>query len=126
MISAYAEDRDLHSLTAQNLTGREEIGKDDRRLAKAVNFGLLYGMGAKGLQVYALKSYRVKLSTEEATRYRRRFFETYPGLEQWHEQERRAWQRGDTETSTLTGRRRKNVERLTALTRRYRAQERTV
>jgi DNA polymerase-1 len=48
MLSAYSEGRDLHTLTAQSLTGREEVTKEDRKLAKAVNFGLLYGMGQKG------------------------------------------------------------------------------
>jgi DNA polymerase I len=113
MLSAYAEGRDLHTLTAQSLTGREEITGDDRKLAKAVNFGLLYGMGAKGLQFYALKSYGIEMSPEEASLYRRRFFETYPDLKRWHERERRAWLRRDTETRTLTGRRRIEVERLT-------------
>jgi DNA polymerase I len=113
MLSAYAEGRDLHMLTAQNLTSREDVSKDDRKLAKALNFGLLYGMGAKGLQSYALRSYGVEMSLEEATLYRRRFFRTYPGLKRWHDNERRAWQRGDTETRTLTGRRRTDVERLT-------------
>jgi DNA polymerase I len=70
-------------------------------------------MGAKGLRVYALKSYGVEMSLEEAALYRRRFFETYPGLKRWHERERRAWLRGDTETRTLTGRRRMDIERLT-------------
>jgi DNA polymerase-1 len=113
MLSAYAERRDLHTLTAQSLTGHQDVSKDERKLAKAVNFGLLYGMGAKGLQVYALKSYGVEMSLEEATLYRRRFFETYPGLKRWHERERRAWLRGDIETRTLTDRRRTNVEKLT-------------
>jgi len=113
MLSAYTEGRDLHTLTAQNLTGREDISKEDRKLAKAVNFGLLYGMGAKGLQSYALKSYGVEMSLEEAALYRRRFFKTYPALKSWHDNERRAWQRGDTETRTLTGRRRMGIERLT-------------
>jgi DNA polymerase I len=113
MLAAYAEGRDLHTLTAQSLTSREEISKDDRKLAKAVNFGLLYGMGAKGLQSYALKSYGIEMSDTEARVYRRRFFETYPRLKRWHEQERRAWRRGDTETRTLTGRQRMDVQRLT-------------
>jgi DNA polymerase I len=112
-LSAYAEGRDLHTLTAQSLTGREEVTKDDRKLAKAVNFGLLYGMGAKGLQSYALRSYRVEMSPEEASRYRRRYFETYPSLKRWHDGERRGRLRGHTETRTLTGRRRMSVERLT-------------
>jgi DNA polymerase-1 len=113
MLSAYAQGRDLHTLTAQSLTGREEVTKDDRKLAKAVNFGLLYGMGAKGLQTYALRSYGVEMSLEEAAGYRRRFFQTYPGLKRWHERERRTWQRGDTDTRTLIGRRRTNVQKLT-------------
>jgi DNA polymerase I len=47
MLSAYTEGRDLHTLTAQSLTGREEITRDDRKLAKSANFGLLYGLGRK-------------------------------------------------------------------------------
>jgi DNA polymerase-1 len=113
MLSAYAEGRDLHTLTAQNLTRREDITNDDRKLAKAVNFGLLYGMGATGLQSYALKSYGVEMSSEEASLYRKRFFRTYPGLKTWHDNERRAWHYGGMETRTLTGRRRTNVESLT-------------
>jgi DNA polymerase-1 len=113
MLTAYAEGRDLHVLTAQSLTGHKDISKDERKLAKAVNFGLLYGMGAKGLQAYAFRSYGVEMSLEQAALYRRRFFQTYPGLKRWHDDKRRAWLRGETETRTLTGRRRKDVERLT-------------
>jgi DNA polymerase I len=58
--------------------------QDDRKLARTVNFGLLYGMGAKGLRVYAFKSYGVGMNLEEAALYRRSFFETYPGLKGWH------------------------------------------
>jgi DNA polymerase-1 len=113
MLSAYAEGRDLHTLTAQSLTGRQDVSKEDRKLAKAVNFGLLYGMGVKGLQSYALRSYGLEMSLEEASVYRRRFFKSYPGLKTWHDNERWTWQRGETETRTLTGRRRMSVERLT-------------
>ena len=113
MLSAYAEGRDIHTLTAQSLTRREEICKDDRNLAKAVNFGLLYGMGAQGLRSYALKSYGVEMSLEEAPLYRRRFFQTYPALKRWHDDERRGWLSGESETHTLTGRRRMDVLKLT-------------
>jgi hypothetical protein len=51
MLSAYTAGRDLHTLTARTLTGREEVTKDDRKLAKAVNFGLLYGMGGERASV---------------------------------------------------------------------------
>ena len=63
-------------------------------MLKAVNFGLLYGMGAKGFQAYVLKRYGIEMNFEEATLYRSRFFQTYPGLKSWHDNERRAWQRG--------------------------------
>jgi DNA polymerase I len=105
MLSAYTEDRDLHTITAQSLIGKEEINKGDRKLAKAVNFGLLYGIGANGLQSCAPRSYGVRMSLEEVVVYRRRFFQTYPGLKGWHDNERRTWQRGETETHTFTGRR---------------------
>src|SRR5205823_9006250 len=47
MLDAFTSGKDLHRLTAQALLGREDITKQDRQLAKAVAFGLLYGMGAK-------------------------------------------------------------------------------
>ena len=76
---------DVHEITARGLTGREEVSKEERRLAKAVNFGLLYGMSAQGLRAYARASYGIEMTLEEAERYRRGFFETYPGLRAWHE-----------------------------------------
>jgi DNA polymerase-1 len=113
MLSAYTDGRDLHTLTAKSLTEREVISKDDRKLAKAVNFGLLYGTGAQGLRSYALKSYGIEMSLEEATLYRRRFFEAYSGLKNWHDRQRQAWLRNETETRTLSGRWRTDVRRLT-------------
>jgi DNA polymerase-1 len=89
MLAAYTKGRDLHTLTAQSLTGREDVSKENRKLAKAVNFGLLYGMGVNGLCTYALKSYGVRMSLEEAALYRKRFFKTYRGLKKWHEHELR-------------------------------------
>jgi DNA polymerase I len=105
MLEAYRNGEDLHAATAKLLMGRENISKEERHLAKAVNFGLLYGQGAKGLQSYARSRYGVEMTEEEARRYRRRFFEIYPGLKSWHERELRELKRGNTETRTLTGRR---------------------
>jgi DNA polymerase-1 len=56
---------------------------------------------------------RFSVSTRVLQRHRKRFFETYPKLKRWHERERLAWQRGDTETRTLTGRCRMDVQKLT-------------
>lgn len=86
MMAAYVAGRDLHTLTAARVLNKDEgaVTKDDRQLAKAVNFGLLYGMGWKGLQRYAQANYGVELSDVEARAYRAAFFAAYPGLRAWH------------------------------------------
>lgn len=65
---------------ARGITGRQEVTKEDHQLAKAVNFGLLYGQGAKGLQDYTRDKYEVEMSPEEAAEYRERWFEAYPAI----------------------------------------------
>jgi DNA polymerase-1 len=79
--------------------------KEDRQLAKAVAFGLLYAMGPKGLRNYALQSYGVEMSLDEARQHRATFFDTYPGLARWHRRTD-AERAAQTETRTLAGRRR--------------------
>ena len=114
MLAAFANGEDIHTSTARSLTGREEITKQERKLAKAVNFGLLYGMSPGGLRNYARASYGVEMTKEEAERYWQHFFETYPGLRAWHDREYRQLKKhGSTETRTLTGRRRTGVTKLT-------------
>lgn len=55
----------------------------------------------------------IEMTSEEATRYWRGFFETYPGLKAWHDREWLELKRhGNIETRTLTGRRRTGVTRL--------------
>ena len=88
MIQAYAQGSDLHRQTASIVLGKpvEDISNEDRQLAKAVNFGLLYGQSAKGLVRYAETSYGVKLDTEKARQIRRKFFDEYKHLREWHSQ----------------------------------------
>jgi DNA polymerase-1 len=102
-LDAYARGEDLHTLTARKLTGQAEVSNADRHLAKAVNFGLLFGAGAKRLMVYAKTSYGIDLTEEEARHYRRAFFNAYPGLERW---QKRAGNSTAKECRTLAGRRR--------------------
>jgi DNA polymerase-1 len=103
MLDAYAKGEDLHTLTARRLTGKTEVTKQDRQLAKAVNFGLLFGLGAKGLRGYARSNYGLDLSEAQARAYRQAFFAVYPDLGNWHE---RAGNSRSTECRTLAGRRR--------------------
>ena len=62
MLAAYVRGEDLHVQTARLLLGRETVTKADRQLAKALNFGLLYGMGAERFRSYAQSEYRLTLT----------------------------------------------------------------
>src|SRR5262249_39811331 len=102
MLDAYARGLDLHTLTARKMLGREEVTPGERKLAKPVNFGLIYGLSARGLRAKAKAEDGLDLTAEQADGYRQAFFAAYPGIARWHNQVRR--QRA-TETRTLTGRR---------------------
>lgn len=108
MIDAYKAGADLHRQTAALVLGKNEadVSKDDRQLAKAVNFGLLYGQTAPGLVRYAKTSYGVTLTEDEAERIRRKFFRAYTGLAKWHQETRRLASDNLKETRTRLGRRR--------------------
>ena len=123
MVAAYQRREDFHRATAAAVLGKpiESVTKEDRQLAKAVNFGLLYGQSAPGLVKYAASSYGVTLSEAEAKAIRSRFFGTYVKLHQWHERSRRTAGNGVGEVRTALGRRRlipagtSEWERFTAL-----------
>ncbi|CAM2006006.1 DNA polymerase [Acanthopleuribacter pedis] len=85
MMEAYRNGQDLHRLTAALTMGKavEAVTADERQAAKAINFGLIYAMGAGGLQASAKNSYGVSLSENEAATFRRRFFENYHGIARW-------------------------------------------
>jgi len=105
MLKAYTTGEDLHRQTAAILTGKNpsDIDKKERQLAKAVNFGLLFAMGARGLSDYAENSYGVKMSVKEAEEFKGKFFDHYTGLRDWH----KCTKSGSYyEARTLKGRRR--------------------
>jgi DNA polymerase-1 len=109
MLDAYRSGLDLHTLTCQRVLGVSQVTKEQRQLAKAVNFGLLYGMGVKGFRAYALARYGLSLTETEAGRYRDAFFAAYPGLRRWH----CSLGKAPIDTRTLAGRRRQGVARYT-------------
>jgi DNA polymerase I-like protein with 3'-5' exonuclease and polymerase domains len=117
MLAAYQAGEDLHTRTAALLldTALDQVTRAERQAAKAVNFGLIYAMGAEGLRAYARHSYGVTLTTDEAQTFRQRFFAAYAGVAQWQAQIRAAMPL--TESRTLSGRRRQWAEppRLAAL-----------
>lgn len=86
LIEAYKHGQDTHRLTAAMLLGIDpkDVTKPQRQLAKAVNFGLLFGQGAQGLQNYAANSYGVEITLEQAKKYREAWFKAYPAFRTWH------------------------------------------
>jgi len=103
MTAAYQSGEDLHKLTASLMLGKPtgSISIQERQAAKAVNFGLIYAMGAAGLSQYSLQSYGVEMTIEEAEEFRRRFFNAYTGIAHWH---RKLKKSPPTESRTLAGR----------------------
>ena len=89
MLDIYNNNGDIHTRTAQIVTGKQEVTKEERNRAKAVNFGFLYGMSAKKFVDYAKNSYDTIFTQNEATEIRARFFQTYRELEPWYAQQKR-------------------------------------
>jgi len=103
MIEAFNQSQDLHRLTASVVSGKPlgEVTESERNAAKALNFGVLYGMGPDGLRKYARQSYGVDLTVEEARSYLERFFQAYPALMKWR---KALLQNSPLEMRTLGGR----------------------
>jgi DNA polymerase I-like protein with 3'-5' exonuclease and polymerase domains len=112
LLDAYRRGEDLHKLTARTVLGKETVTKEDRQLAKVLNFGLLYGMGARRFRDYAANEYGVEMTEEQAQEMRAAFFRTYHGLAAWH-RKAGAGGKNSVDTRTLCGRRRLNVLRFT-------------
>jgi uracil-DNA glycosylase family 4 len=91
MLRAFATGEDIHLKTAVEGTGKHpgDITKEERKLAKGINFGLLYDMGYKKLVEYLFENYGIEISEEAAKAWKRRFFESYPRLVSWHDRQRR-------------------------------------
>lgn len=89
MQHAYREGRDLHRITAARTLGKteEEVTNEERQCAKAVNFGVIYGIGVKKLREYAMTNYGVALSDAEAHQWRNGFFDAYPAVKEWQDRE---------------------------------------
>jgi DNA polymerase-1 len=100
----FAADGDPHTETAKTTLGKSQVTKHDRQIAKSQNFGLLFGMSAAGLRVYAKMTYGVSFSKEEAEKLRTAWLRAYPGIAAWHARTKKEHCR---ETRCTSGRRRK-------------------
>ena len=79
LLTAFAEDKDIHSATAAEVFGisLDAVDADSRRAAKAINFGLIYGMSAFGL------GKQLDIPRGEAQEYMNLYFERYPGVKKY-------------------------------------------
>ncbi|WP_151716814.1 DNA polymerase I [Acinetobacter sp. TUM15071] len=100
LVHAFQQGQDVHRRTASEVLGIaiEDVTNDQRRQAKAVNFGLLYGMSEFGL------TRQLGFSREESRSYIARYFQRYPGVLDYMERTRQiAREQGFVET--ILGRR---------------------
>jgi DNA polymerase-1 len=101
MIKAFKEDQDIHSTTAAAISGSEleDVTPEMRRNAKAINFGLIYGMSPYGL------TRTTDLTLAEAENFVKAYFERFPGVQRYLNEVRERVT-VDGYVSTLLGRRR--------------------
>ena len=95
LLDAFAQGEDIHRATAAEVFGIMplEVGDDQRRAAKAINFGLIYGMSAFGL------AKQLGVERSAAQTYIDRYFDRYPGVARYMEETRQhAHQNGYVET----------------------------
>ncbi len=115
MIEAFQKGKDLHRFTASLITGKsyEGITKEERQLAKAINFGLIYGISPRSLMEYARNNYGIEITYQQAQEFHGKFFEVYKKFKKWHERVKEDLKRYHRLTVvTLLGRRMK-VRRFT-------------
>ena len=76
LIQAFKDGKDIHTATAANLFGKslEDVDSDLRRIAKTVNFGIMYGLGSFGL------AQRLKIGRKEAKEIIDNYFDKYKGI----------------------------------------------
>ncbi len=101
LLEAFRRDEDIHSATASQVHNvpLDQVTADMRRLAKVMNFGIIYGLSAFGI------AQQTELSPDEGTAFIQSYFEKYPGIKQYLDETReQVRDRGYVET--LVGRRR--------------------
>lgn len=96
LIDAFKNDMDIHSKTAMDIfhvDTPEQVTKEMRRIAKAVNFGIVYGISSFGL------SENLGISVGEAKQFIDHYFEAYPGIHTYMEEVKKgAYEKGYVET----------------------------
>lgn len=90
MIYLYQTGQDIHMAMAMQMTGKPAhlVTKEERKKAKSVNFGFLYGMQWRKYIDTAWNNYGLRVTEEEAQAFRKAFFAQFPDLLVWHRKQR--------------------------------------
>lgn len=101
LIQAFVEDKDIHSKTASDIfkVDIKDVDKSMRRTAKAVNFGILYGISSFGL------SEDLKIDVGSAKKFMDNYLETYPGISEYMDKEKREAYKNGYVTTIMNRRR---------------------
>jgi DNA polymerase-1 len=91
MMRIFNTGRDVHMETAMAVTGltEGEVTSEQRKMAKAVNFGFLYGMGWHKFMDYAKENYELDVTEAQAKIARKEFFAQFKSLPGWHARQRK-------------------------------------
>jgi len=80
MVKAFENDEDIHAITAQKVFQKETISGDERRMAKAVNFGIIYGQSSWGL------SEELGISVKEADVFIKQYYQDFKAIKGYLDQ----------------------------------------
>ena len=85
LLKIFKEGGDPHRRTAAAMLGiaESQVTKEDRKRAKPLNFGFLFGMGAERFVEYALADYGLEFTLAEAEKFKKVYLQTYPGVARW-------------------------------------------
>jgi len=80
LLNAFKEGKDIHQVTAEFIFGKKDISVQERKFAKAVNFGVIYGISPFGL------SQMIPISQKDAKIYIDKFYENYPKVRAFYDE----------------------------------------
>lgn len=98
MLKAIREGMDLHKLTASLImdVSYDDVSKEQRQMAKPVNFGIIYGISAPALRLDAKINYKVEMSEEQSVMFIEKYLEKYVSISDWQQDIRqRLWRSND-------------------------------
>lgn len=91
MLALFEADEDIHKYIAHQVTRKDyaDLTKEDRSLAKGINFGFIYGMREKHFADYVFENYGVTINPKDSGIFRQQYFDNFSALEPWYRKQRK-------------------------------------